>query len=536
MRLKNSTIILLVGIMSFLVSTLHAQPSSVERPRLVVGIMIDGLQQKHLDILWNYFDPNGFKKILNQGAVCRNVAFNIVSAGNASDIANIMTGTTPYYNGVVGDHYFSRADDEVTSILQDDNQVGIGTRQTLSAHHLLASTITDEISMAHPGKSKVYAVAMGPEEAIMLGGHTARSVAWMDDVNYKWITTGYYTDGLSQWADQMNANGTFQNYSNRNWGPLYNISTYLNKPLKEDKKWGFYYDPTSKNGKNSIFKLTPPANGLVTELALKILEKEQLGTDIYPDALMLQYSVRIPGEKTQAMQSAEKEDIYLRLDKEIQNLLQRIDVTVGLDRTLIVVFGNQSQIHSPAELGKNKIPAGYFNADRSLALLSTYLMAIYGQEKWITGYYGKNIFLNKEKISQKKINYAEFQKSVADFMLEFEGIQAAYPTSQLINLAGNNDPEISRLRNSTHKNCMGDVVISLLPGWMEVDKNNHPIGESNSIVPYTPVYLMGWKIKPQIVYGTYSTIDIAPTIARLMDIPVPNACTGKPISEISLNP
>ncbi|MFM2290548.1 MAG: hypothetical protein RIS29_361, partial [Bacteroidota bacterium] len=533
MRIKSLFSFLLFFIFSMGMS---AQPSAGERPRLMVGIMIDGLQQKHLDILWNYFDPNGFKKIINQGAVCKNVSYNIVSAGNASDIANVMTGTTPYFSGVVGDHYFSRTDDEVVSILQDENQVGIGTRQTFSAHHLLASTISDEVSLANNGKSKVYAVAMNPEEAIMMGGHTARSVAWMDDVNFKWITTGYYADGLSQWADQMNAGGVFQNYVNRTWGPLYNISTYLNKPLKEDKKWGFYYDPATKNGRNTLLKSTPAANGLVTELGLKILEKEQLGSDIYPDLLMLQYTVRIPGEKTQAMQSAEKEDMYLRLDKEIQNLLQRIDVAVGLDRTLVFVYGNQPQVHSPSELGTNKIPAGYFNADRSLALLSTYLMAIYGQEKWITGYYGKNIFLNKEKIAQKKLHIADFQKSVADFMIEFEGIQSAYPANQLINLAGTNDPEITRLRNSTHKNTMGDVIISLLPGWIEVDKNNHPIGESNALIPYTPVYFMGWKIKPQQISGSYSTIDIAPTIARLLDIPVPNACTGKPISELSLNP
>ena len=53
---------------------LSAQPSAVERPRLVVGIMVDGLQQKHIDLLWNYFDPNGFKKIVGQGANCRNVS------------------------------------------------------------------------------------------------------------------------------------------------------------------------------------------------------------------------------------------------------------------------------------------------------------------------------------------------------------------------------------------------------------------------------------------------------------------------------
>ena len=515
--------------------SVSAQPSSVERPRLVIGIMVDGLQQKHIDLLWNYFEPNGFKQIISKGANCKNVSYNIVSAGNASDIATVMTGSTPYYSGIVGNNFYNKAEDEIQSIIQDDDQIGIGTKQTFSAHKLLSSTIVDEIMLANPTKSKSYVVALGPEEAIMMGGHTAKSVAWMDDINYKWITTGYYTDGLSHWADEMNVNGVFRNYMARTWGPLFNINTYLSKPNHEDKKWGFYYDPTTKKGKNSqasILRTTPSANGLVTELGLKILDQEQLGTDIYPDVLMLQFTVRTPFEKTTSLQSAEKEDMYLRLDKDIQSILQKIDVKVGLDRTLVFLYGNQTQVHSPTELGENKIPAGYFNADRSLALLSTYLMAVYGQEKWIKGYYGKNIFLNKEKIAEKKLNFTDFQKTVAEFMMEFEGIQAAFPSSQILNMGGNSNSEMARLRNSTSRNCVGDIIITLLPGWLEVDNKNNTVGESNAIVSYTPVYFFGGKIKPQVISASYQTTDIAPTISRILDIPMPNACIGRPIEEL----
>lgn len=515
---------------------LSAQPTSSERPRLVVGIMVDGLQQKHLDLLWNYLDPNGFKKIITSGANFRNVSYNIVSAGNASDIATVMTGTTPYYNGIVGNSYYHRSLDDIESIIQDDNQAGIGTSQNLSAHKLLSSTVGDELMLAYPNKSKCYAVAIGPEEAIMLGGHTAKSVAWIDDASMKWVTTGYYADGLSHWADEMNVNGVFQNYTARTWGPLFNINTYLSKPEKEDKKWGFFYDPTTKKAKNSqasIIKTTPSANGLVAELGMKILEQENLGNDIYPDMLLLQFTVRTPFEKSTALNSAEKEDMYFRLDKEIQSILQKINEKTGLDKTLVFLFGNQTGVHSPTELGENKIPAGYFNADRSIALLSSYLIAVYGPEKWISGYYGKNIFLNKEKIIAKKLNLNDFQKTVAEFMLEFEGIKAAFPSSQILNFGGNKDSEMARLQNSTNKISVGDVIFTLLPGWIEVDNKNNPIGESNAIVSYTPLYFYGWKIKPQNISTSYQTIDIAPTISRILDIPMPNACIGKPIIEVT---
>jgi hypothetical protein len=159
-------------------------------------------------------------------------------------------------------------------------------------------------------------------------------------------------------------------------------------------------------------------------------------------------------------------------------------------------------------------------------------MAVYCPEKWISGYYGKNIFLNKEKIHEKKLNFSDFQKTVAEFMLEFEGIQAAFPASQVMSLVGNSSSE-SRIRNSTNKNCIGDIIITLLPGWIEVDNKGNSVGESNAIVSYTPLYFYGWKIKPQSISASYQTTDIAPTISRILDIPMPNACIGKPIIEIN---
>lgn len=528
--------VILLTFISFVTSiNSFAQPSATEQPRLVIGIMVDGLQQKHIDLLWNYLDTNGFKKIIENGANCQNVYYDIVSAGNASDIATVMTGSTPFYNGIAGNKYYNREAANVQSIIEDDNQIGIGTKQTVSAHNLLSSSIVDELMLAYPNKSKSYAVAINAEDAIMLGGHSAKSVAWMDDEQQKWITTGYYTDGLSRWADEMNVNGTFNTYATRTWTPMYAINTYFTAPNKEDKRNGFIYDPSSKKTKNSpatILKTTPSANSLVAELGLKIISEEQLGMDKYPDMLMLQFTVRTPSEKTYSLQSAEKEDIYLRLDKEIQNILQKVDSKIGLDKTLVFMFGNQTAVHSPSILGENKIPAGYFNAGRSMALLSTYLMAVYGQERWIEGYYAKNIFLNKKKIEEKKINFREMQQNIAEFMLEFEGIQASFTSAQVLNFGGNGNSIMDRMRNSTNKNSVGDIIITLQPGWLEVDDKNNPVGESNAIISYTPFYLFGGKIAAQKVRTSYKTTDIAPTLSRIMNIPMPNACIGKPIEEV----
>ena len=512
----------------FLITGCFSLQAQNDKPALVVGIVVEGWQQKHIDLLWNYFESDGIKKLTSQGATFDQMRYNIVSAGMASDIATIVTGSVPYYHGVSANYFYDRNSDKLVSILQDANQIGIGTKSTFSAHNLLSGTFSDELMMANKGKSKSYAVGIKPESAIMLGGHTAKSVAWIDDVQLKWVTTGYYTDGLPRAADDMNVNGRFREIVNTKWQPLFGVQTYLSY-LSTGSKKAFEYLPTDKkvrSNSETILSSTPAANMLVTQLALDIVKNEQLGKDNSPDVIMLQYTVKVPDEKVFSMQSVEKEDMYLRLDKEIRNLINTIESTVGAGKTLYFLTANQTAVHSPNELGTNQIPAGYFSATRSMALVNTYLMALYGQERWIEGYYARNIFLNKNKIEEKKLDFRKIQQQIADFMLEFEGVQSAYTTSQILTMGADTQSEMSRFRNSSNKNTSGDVVITLLPGWLEVDDKLQTVGESNSVISSVPLYFYGWNVKNRRIREPYLITDIAPTLTDFMGVSYPNASIG----------
>ena len=524
--MRSNFFILFIVCCSFVFS----QEKQSEPPRLVVGIKIDGLQADHLQKMWKYFTPGGFRKIVSESAVAEKMQHNIVSAGNTADVATFVTGTFPFYHGISGDYHYNRLDNQVVSVLVDKNQAGIGTKDNFSAHRLLSSTISDELILSNP-LSQVHSIAIEPEDAVMLGGHNATSVTWIDDVANKWVTTTYYSKGLSRWADLMNVNGTFKQMISERWIPSASISTYLNPTSKGSRTASFSYNPTERREGSTVksnLKNTPASNALVSELAKSIFDNEQLGTDKNTDLLLLQYTVKIPNQIASSLTNAEQEDMYIRLDRNLQSLLSSIISTVGNDRVLVFLVGSGTDFHSPIELGKNQIPAGLFNADRALALLNTYLMAIYGQEKWVSGYYGKNIYLNKKKIEDKKLNLNEFQNRITEFMAEFEGVQAAYSVSGLVSFSGESSDVRTKFRNSYHKNTSGDIVLTLMPGWVEVDNKGRVVGEANSPMTHVPFYLMGSGIKSQRILNA-NTTDIAPTLAELMGIPVPNASVGKAI-------
>ena len=521
--------ILLTGFLLMIQSHLFA-----DKPRLVIGIMIDGLQKSHVEQLRTRFGQDGLRKICFGGAAINRVECNIVSAGNTSDITTLMTGTVPYYHGITGNSVFNRMNASTTPVFEDKNQSGIETNLKLSAFNMKTTSLLDELMFTYPDRSKSYVVAIQPEDAIAMGGHTADGVVWINDATQKWSTTTYYSKGLPWQAMDMNSNNSFVRHGGTVWTPLYNPDTYLSSPGRRSTRSFEYMPNDRKPGQTaSWIRNTPAANALVSELALRIVNEEKLGTDIYPDLLMLQYTVRTPDEKKFSLQSMEKEDMYLRLDGEIQFLMQKIESWINPADVLFFVFGNQTNARSPEELKENNIYAGYFNAGRSLALLNSYLIAMYGQEKWVDGYHNKNIYLNKKKIEEKNLNMNDFLRNVASFMSEFEGIQSALTYRDILNQPVTLMNEQSRIRNSTYKNSAGDIVLTMMPGWIEVNDKGETVGESSSLVPEIPFYFYGWNIQTQTVFAPCSITDLAPTICNFLSVPAPNGNIGRAI-EIQL--
>jgi len=506
-----------------------------DKPRLVVGIMIDGLQKSHIEQLRTRFGQDGLRKICFGGAAFNKVDCNIVSAGNAADITTLMTGTVPYYHSITGNSIFNRNNAQITPVFEDKNQSGIETNLKLSAFNMKTTSLLDELMLTYPERSKSYVVAIQPDDAIALGGHTADGVVWINDATLKWSTTTYYTKGLPWQAMDMNSNNSFMRHGGQPWTPLYDPDTYLSAPGRRASR-SFEYLPVEKKPGQTATRIrnTPAANALVAELGLRIVNEEKLGKDIYPDLLMLQFTVRTPNDKRFSLQSMEKEDMYLRLDGEIQFLMQKIESWISAEEVLYFVFGNQTNARSPEELKDNNMYAGYFNAGRSLALLNSYLIAMYGQEKWVEGYHNKNIYLNRKKIEEKNLNMDEFLRNVASFMSEFEGIQSALTFKNMMNQPVSLMSEQSRIRNSTYKNGAGDIVLTMMPGWVEVDDKQEPVGESSSLIPEIPFYLYGWKIQPQTVFQPCNITDISPTICNILSVPATNGNIGKAI-DVQLN-
>jgi len=505
--------------------------AQTKKTRLIVAITIDGLQNDHLHTLSNSFEKNGFKLLMNGTVIPKNYC-NYAGNGTTTDYASLVTGSIPYYHGIVSDKRYNLIEDNVVSILLDGRFRGINSNLTLSPKQLLTTTLADVIKLNNP-QSKVYAIARSAEHAIILGGHVADGAIWIDDNTGKLATTNFYTQGLPAWADKVNVNQTIEYYLHYEWRPLWSIESYKFSPTSKDKK--LFFKPTDKQTRQELiyqFKHTPFVNTLMKDLAIRALRDEKLGTDAFTDFLAVEFSVKLPNEQGNSLLSAEKEDIYLRLDRELRALLEAIEISVGLDNTLVMVAGTAQDPYSTKELASRQIASGQFNAKRSMALLNAYLMAIYGQGRYISGYYTRQIYLNQALITNKKIDRKEIEQHVAQFMTELQGVHNAYTSDEIKKANGCETTELAKIKNSRHKNCSGDVVFTLLPGWTEINERNEIIGVSSVQNSFLPVLLYGNRLPSQTILTPVKVTDITPTICALLQLQQPNGSIGHVIPEV----
>lgn len=459
--------------------TLMTATTISAEPRLTVVICVDGLNKQALTEMRGYWQQGGLRT-LDEEAHESTLSFPQLVYGGSETLATIVSGTTPDNHGITADNYFDRKERKVKNIFTDETEKGIGTHRHLSPKALLSPTITDLFRMSHTDRSKVYAIGIHPENTLLLAGHAANACAWLEEKDLCWATTGYYSEGLPATADEMNIKGRIAELVSQTWTPRMDAATYMH-PTTAEKKKGFNYN------QKDVLRQSPAANTLVIELALELQKKAVLGTDSQADMLLLELTVNSPKAQSDLLETAEQEDMYIRLNQDLGWLMEQLTKRIGKDHYRLLLFGKPELGCGNNALAKANLQTHFFNTERAAALCNTYLMAIYGHERWVDGGYGNCIYLNKTLIEQKKIRLSDIQRQVAGFLLEFEGTKSAFATTDLMLVPNGGEEE--KLRLSLNKHTAGDIVFCLQPLWLIGEENKSVVDQVADANPMSPLML-----------------------------------------------
>ncbi len=512
-------------------------------PRLVVVLSVDQMRTDYLSRYWNKFQEGGFKRLVNEGAVCSNAQLDLHIQKISTGTATLFTGVYPATHGIVSDSWYDRLKKKEVSCIADNYFITVGSDSKdgeRSAAKLLSPTLGDLMKINNRNKSKVYSVALNDVSAVLSAGHAANGAFWFDTTNGNMISSSYYLDIFPEWVRQFNEKGYAKTFAQREWSTLLPISGY-EESLPDDyvlekgfyDKWNTFPYSMKKLMDKAVnykfLKTTPFGNNIIRDFATTLILSENLGKDEYPDLLNLTFTSMDYENSSFGPASIEMEDTYLRLDQDIALLLDFLDKTVGKGNTLVVLTSTCSATY-PVEYLKEEfnMSVGTFSPESAIALLKSFLNITYGQGEWIEVVGDQQIYFNHELLEKKNISLQDIQTKTANFINQFEGVKIALPSTSF-EQGDYTKGQLAVIANSYNFKRSGDVLYMLEDGWQPAYKYERTVYNDNSNIPFI---MAGKAIKHLQIRKKIQGEDMVPTILEILHMPIPDHCAGNILEEI----
>lgn len=531
------------------VITINAQKSKnsqVERPKLVVGLVIDQMRWDYLYRYYSKYGNDGFKRLLNKGYSLNNVHIPYVPTVTALGHTSIYTGSVPAIHGIAGNDWTDKETGKNVYCTTDESVKPVGTTNVKVGSHspknLWSTTVTDELRLATNFQGKVVGVSLKDRASILPAGHTPNGAYWFDDSTGDFITSTWYMNDLPQWVKSFNAQDLPTKMVANGWNTLLPINQYTESSpdnvsweglLGSSKTPTFPYSNLAEDykTKKDNIRYTPFGNTLTLKLAEASVEGENLGADDVTDILAINLaSTDYVGHKF-GPNSIEVEDVYLRLDQDLAKFFKYLDEKVGKNKYTVFVSADHGGAHSVGFLQEHKITTGFYGEGMEKSLTEK-LKTKFGVDKLINGVDNYQIYFDRKLIADNNLDL-ELIKKFAVQELENDPSDLYAVSTTAVQEASIPEPIKQRIINGINRQRSGDIQLishdSMLPPYSKTG-TTHSVW--NSYDAHIPLIFMGWGIKHGESNKPYFMTDIAPTVSALLHIQFPSGNVGNPITEV----
>lgn len=520
--------------------SLFSQTQKVEKPKIVIGIIVDQMRWDFLYRFEKRYSSGGFKRLVREGFNCDNAYIPYAQTVTAAGHSTVYTGSVPAISGIMGNDWYDRSLGKSVYCAEDASVKTIGgspNAQPMSPKNLQVTTVCDEQRIATNFKSKTIGIAIKDRGGILPAGQSANAAYWYDASTGNWVSSTYYMNELPLWAKSFNDKKTPDSLFNLGWNTLYPVNTYVLSDEDDksyegkssaDSKPVFPHNIAAYAGKNyGALSSTPHGNTLTLSFAKAAIEAEGLGNDEYADFLAISFSSPDYIGHQYGPNSIEVEDNYLRLDKELEAFFIYLDKKFGKNYTVFLT-ADHGVAHAPGYSKEKKIPGGNMSMSAVAAAKST--MEKFKISNLVESFENYQYYLNYKKIDSAGADLEAVKKY---FIKELNKDPNIFNAFDIAHLQDALLPEVvkNKYLNGYHPKLSGDVQIILKAGYLSGSITGSSHGSWYPYDAHIPMVFMGAGINKGRTTKNTSMSDFAPTLAALLKIQMPSGNVGDVISE-----
>ena len=525
-----------------------ARPVARARPRLVVLLVVDGLPRWSFDR--KVRDSHaGFARLLREGVDHEAAALPYAATYTAPGHAALVTGGAPAVTGIVSNRWYDRQLGAEVDAIADADQPILdvtgrpgGERATgASPHRLLVDSVGDALSRSTGGRARVVSLSIKRHAAVLMGGRRPTAAFWLDEGQVAFTTSRYYGETAPAWLRELAARHPIaprlSRYVWRAADParLAAVTGLGDDAPGERGLYGlgpvFPHRPAGVEEPAKALATTPLANDLLLEAALAAIGGERLGQDEVPDLLCVSFSTHDLIGHGWGQESWESRDEFAHLDEVVGRLLDELDVRVGRGRWALVF----SSDHGTTPVVEQSVAAGRaarrVDPDALGKAMATAARAAAGPGEWIADSREQHIYLTPAARALPQARKDALLDALLETLRATPGIGLAVRGDALA--AGCDalpEPEALFCR-SFHPDRSGDILYSPSAGSVVMEKpwDTSTHGSISDDDRRVPLVVVEPGVASRRNRRPVSTLQVAPTLARLLGIAPPSHASAPPL-------
>jgi predicted AlkP superfamily pyrophosphatase or phosphodiesterase len=508
-------------------------------PRLVVLVVIDQLSS------WSFArrEPlvtSGLRRLLDEGVVFTNARYPYAATYTAPGHAALVTGAPPRVTGILANEWWDRDAGGMVDAVDDEAAPLIALSGLLhgetgaSPKRLLAPTVGDLVTAAG---GKVVTVGLKPRGTIMLGGQHPTAAVFFDPAQRAMTTSRFYTASAPAWLSHLaEEQALARRIPAYVWTPL--DAALLGREAGRDDAPGevafipgadvsFPHELSAAVEPASAVHATALGDEIVLEAALAALDGEGLGSDDKPDLLLVSFSVHDYVGHSYGAESWESLDVFLRLDRHLGALMQRLDERVGPGRYALVLTSD----HGVTRRAEDSQGGGRLDIGDVRSAAGEAARAAAGDGEWLEPTRGQFLYLSAAGRALPAARRDELLDGVVRAVRAVDGVGYAARTSGFAQTCDGVATGEQPLCLATHPARAGEIIWGTRPGWAIMRKPFIAAahGSSNPEDTDVPLVIRAPGLAGRRSAENVSMLRVAPTLAGLLGVPAPAAATEKPL-------